>query len=158
MRDDIFYRELRPDEIKEACDLVLNSFNELVAPGYSDEGVKEFLKYVNPEAMSARLAQDHFALAAFENGVITGIMEVRSNNHISLLFVKKEYHRKGIAGELLKLALEKCRQGKNDSGFLEVNSSPYAVHIYEKLGFKKPGPEQIVNGIRFTHMVLKVGK
>ena len=155
MKNDICYRELRPDETGEACDLVLNSFNELVAPGYSDEGVKEFLKYVNPEAMSARLAQDHFALAAIKNGKIIGIMEVRSSNHISLLFVKKEYHRRGIAGELLKLALEKCRQGKSDLRFVEVNSSPYAVHIYEKLGFVKTGPEQTVNGIRFTPMVLK---
>ena len=100
--------------------------------------------------MSARLAQNHFALVAVENRVITGLIEVRSYSHISLLFVKKEYHRKGIAGELLKSALEKCRQEKSYLRFLGVNSSPYAVHIYEKLGFVKTGPEQTINGIRFT--------
>jgi len=35
---------------------------------------------------------------------------------------------------------------------ITVNSSPYAVKIYEKLGFVPDGNEQMVDGIRFTPM------
>lgn len=34
-----------------------------------------------------------------------------------------------------------------------VNSSPYAVKIYEHLGFRATDSEQTVNGLRFTPMV-----
>ena len=33
-----------------------------------------------------------------------------------------------------------------------VNSAPYAVDIYRHLGFAETGPEQTINGIRFTPM------
>ena len=37
---------------------------------------------------------------------------------------------------------------------MTVNSSPYAVPVYHKLGFKDTGSEQMVNGLRFTPMEL----
>jgi hypothetical protein len=40
---------------------------------------------------------------------------------------------------------------------IDVHSSPYAVHIYEKLGFVKQSEEQIKDGIRFTPLRLKLG-
>ena len=38
---------------------------------------------------------------------------------------------------------------------MTVNSSPYAVGIYRKLGFKAVDDEQSVNGLRFTPMTLE---
>ncbi|WP_460645598.1 GNAT family N-acetyltransferase [Lacrimispora brassicae] len=35
---------------------------------------------------------------------------------------------------------------------MTVNSSPYAVEIYHKLGFVDTDTEQLVNGIRFIPM------
>ena len=37
---------------------------------------------------------------------------------------------------------------------MTVNSSPYAVPIYHKLGFKETDSEQIVNGLRYIPMIL----
>ncbi|WP_334295796.1 GNAT family N-acetyltransferase [Clostridioides difficile] len=39
---------------------------------------------------------------------------------------------------------------------ITVNSSPYAVEVYHKLGFKDTAVEQIVDGIRFTPMKLLI--
>ena len=36
-----------------------------------------------------------------------------------------------------------------------VHSSPYAVEVYRHLGFAATGPEQTVNGLRFTPMEYK---
>jgi GNAT superfamily N-acetyltransferase len=149
-------REIHSGEEEEACRLIRKSFDEFIAPGYSNEGVNEFLKYVNPDSMRERLADDSFALVAVADDVITGIIEVRSNNHIALLYVKKEYHRSGTAKKLLESAIEKCRQFDSTVDEIEVNSSPYAVRIYEKLGFTGVDSEKTVNGIRFTPMKLKL--
>lgn len=115
------------------------------------------LAYARPEALQERLATGNFAFAAFNGGVPVGYMEIRSCcTHICLLFVKKEYQRRGIARKLLELAVTECRARGARAGFLDVNSSPYAVPVYEKLGFVKTGDEMTVKGIRFTPMKLEL--
>lgn len=72
-------------------------------------------------------------------------------SHISLLFVKKAYHRKGIAKELVNTIKDLCKnQGTNS---ITVNSSPYAVDVYRRLGFKNTDSEKILCKIRFTQMI-----
>jgi GNAT superfamily N-acetyltransferase len=156
MSDKVLIREMHEGEEAGACQLITESFNEFIAPGYSDEGVDEFLKYVNPDSMRERLADNSFALIAIADDLMTGIIEARSNNHIALLYVKKDYHRRGIAKKLLESAIKKCRQFDNTVDEIAVNSSPYAVRIYEKLGFTGVDAEKTVNGIRFTPMKLKL--
>jgi ribosomal protein S18 acetylase RimI-like enzyme len=106
--------------------------------------------------MQERLERGNFAFVAVVDDSITGVIEVRSNNHISLLFVRKEYQGRGIARELLELAIEKCRQADNIIDEVDVNSSSYAVRIYEKLGFTRVDAEKLVDGIRFIPMKLKL--
>jgi ribosomal protein S18 acetylase RimI-like enzyme len=156
MNKEVVIRKIRKGEETKACQLVIECFNEFVAPDYGEEGVNEFLKYVNPDLMQERLERDNFAFVAVVDDLITGVIEVRSNNHISLLFVKKEYQGRGIARELLELTIEKCRQADNTIDEFDVNSSPYAVKVYEKLGFTRVDDEKLVNGIRFIPMKLKL--
>jgi ribosomal protein S18 acetylase RimI-like enzyme len=152
MTDTVSIRELHKGEESDACQLIVESFNEFIAPGYSDEGVHEFLKYVTPEFMQERLEHESFALVAIADDLMAGMIEVRSNNHISLLYVKKEYHRRGIARKLVESAIERCRQKDNTLAEIDVKASPYAVRIYEKLGFITTDAENTVNGVRFTPM------
>jgi GNAT superfamily N-acetyltransferase len=70
--------------------------------------------------------------------------------------VKREYHLQGIAKKLLETAIDKCRQRDANIAVIEVNSSPFADFIYEKLGFVKVNAEQVKNGIRFTPMTKKL--
>ncbi len=37
---------------------------------------------------------------------------------------------------------------------ITVNASPYAVPVYEKLGFQAVDDEQLTDGIRYTPMTL----
>lgn len=80
-----------------------------------------------------------------------GVVATRQPCHISLLFVDKEHHRQGIGRELLSTITSFYKEaGVNRE--MTVNSSPYAVEIYHKLGFMDTDTEQLVNGIRFTPM------
>jgi ribosomal protein S18 acetylase RimI-like enzyme len=150
----IIYRVLRLGEEDAVCRLIEESFNEFVAPEYSETGVKEFFKYSNPQSLKERAEKVHLVLLALDKNKLVGVIEIRSYNHISLLFVKTEYHNKGIAARLLKLSLESSRRANPLLDSVDVNSSPYAVDIYEKLGFERTGVEQEVNGIKFTPMKL----
>ena len=156
MKSPLQYRFMQPGEETEVCNLISRVFDELVAPGYSQRGVQEFLNYANPVSLLNRSQVNHFVLVAAAQDKIIGMIEIRNNNHISLLFVDKQFHRRGIGRALWQRALEICRQREADLSEFSVNSSPYAVPVYEKLGFRQKGFKQIKNGICFIPMRLEL--
>ena len=150
----INYRLMRLEEANEVCGLVNEVFDQYEAPDYSAEGITEFRNYNRPEEMIRRSSADHFVLVATEQWKIIGVIEIRNNRHVSLLFVASDFHRQGIARQLWDRAFQKSRDTDPAVREFTVNSSPYAVPIYEKLGFRRTSPEQIHNGLRFVPMTL----
>jgi GNAT superfamily N-acetyltransferase len=146
---------MRSGEESKVSNLVWSVFTEFEAPEYSQAGIDEFKKFILPEQIKTNCdSGELFILCCKNNEEIVGIIAIRGCSHISLLFVKREYHRKGIARKLLKLAIEKCCKMDPDLKGITVNSSPYAIRIYEKMGFERTDGEQEINGIRFTPMNL----
>jgi GNAT superfamily N-acetyltransferase len=141
-------------EEAEIVDLVLRVFNEFVAPHYSQEGVAEFKKFVNAEALADRLRAGNIFLLAESGQKIISIMEMRENRHIALLFVEKFHQRKGIAKEIIQRSIGICGQRKADLKKITVNSSPNAFGAYQKIGFQAVEGEKVKNGIRFVPMEL----
>jgi GNAT superfamily N-acetyltransferase len=154
METTIAYRPMQAGEESAVCDLVARVFEEFVAPGFSPEGVREFLGYAEPSALVQRAQDNHFVLVAVTEDQVVGMIEVRNHDHISLFFVDARVHRRGIGRELAGQALDICRHTRPDLKEIDVNSSPYAVPVYERLGFRQVGPERVKNGIRFVPMVL----
>ena len=150
------YRQMQAEDILEVSNLVARVFNELVAPEYSSEGVQEFHRYIEPTAFRARSQSNHFSLIALAQTKIVGMIEMRDYNHVSLLFVAQDYRRRGIAKELLYQAIQICQGYEPQPLEISVNSSSFAMPIYEKLGFYQVGEKQIRNGIGFIPMVLKL--
>lgn len=162
--DDLEIRELKEADIKEAMGLVRQVFNRFVAPEYSQEGIDEFQKFVEPETVIRNMGAGVLKLwGCFDDGCIAGVIAMKSfavdllrgpywsGSHIDMLFVKEEYHRQGIAKRLLETAKQACFEARE----ITVYSSPYAVGIYKRLGFAPTGGEMTVNGIRFTPMKCK---
>jgi GNAT superfamily N-acetyltransferase len=154
MDETVSYRPLQPGEEYEASGMIARSFQMFVAPDYSDEGAQTILDYIAPEALAEHVRENCFTIVARADDLIVGLIEVRNHDHISLLFVDEHYQRRGISRELLKRAIELCRKHVPDLIELTVNSSPYAVPIYTRLGFERVGPEEVRNGVRFTTMTL----
>ena len=97
----------------------------------------------------------YYAWGAYdEENVIVGIIGIRKQWHISLLFVEPRLHHQGIASLLLKQAFKEAA----DAGITEMTvfSSPYAVEFYHKLGFTDTENEKTVDGIRFTPMKIEL--
>ncbi len=136
------------------CELVLRSFLQAVAPGFSGDGIAEFRKHADAEAMAARCENGNIVLVAERDYEPVGMIEVRDEKHICLFFVDPNEQGQGIGKQLLNEALLLCP----DTPVLTVNSSPNAVGTYEHFGFIPSGPEQERDSIRFRPMTLKTPK
>lgn len=154
---DLWFRLMQSGEETRVSDLVFRVFDEFVAPDFPPEGVEEFLRYIQPDVLRQRSATNHFALLAELGDEVVGVIELRDCEHISLYFVDRAHMGRGIGNELWRRALAICRRERPDLAEISVNSSLYAVPIYERLGFRQTKPEQMVNGIRFVPMVMELG-
>jgi GNAT superfamily N-acetyltransferase len=145
--------KLHKNEIKNALELVWIVFKEFEAPDYSQQGIEEFRKYISYDSMIEQFETEKiFFWGCKVNNELTGVIATRGMNHICLLFVKKEFHKRGIAKRLFYTVLERCKSEKSTIHTITVNSSPYAVEVYHRLGFVDIEKEQTVNGLRFTPM------
>jgi len=142
---------MRSEEIAPAMELVWRVFCEFEAPLYEPEGTAEFRNFIRPENITHKTDMREMRLwGAFLDGTLRGVLAERGVGHISLLFVQREFHRQGISRALFEYYAQFCRQAGIRR--ITVNSSPYAVEIYRRLGFAETNTEQTQNGIRFTPM------
>lgn len=145
--------KLQKNHIRDALELVWTVFQEFEAPDYSKEGIEEFKNFIEYPSVIEKVNKGELCFwGCMDNGILTGVIASKGINHICLLFVKKEYHRRGIAKSLFQVVVKECRS-KGDLSSITVNSSPYAVQVYNRLGFNAADQEQLVNGIRFTPML-----
>ncbi len=144
------------EELEETMSLVKEVFDEFEAPYYTKEGIESFYKFANYENIKEKLNESMQIFVEKDNNKIIGMIAIRDYSHIALLFVKKEYHKQGIATKLMNTAIEYCKQNNNSLKNITVNSSPYAVEFYHKKGFEDINKEQTVNGIISTPMRLKI--
>ena len=84
-----------------------------------------------------------------------GMITLRNEMHISLLFVDRNYHRQGVGKALIGRMADYARTELGQDR-LTVNASPYGVGFYHKIGFKDLGPEKKQDGIIYTHMHYKL--
>lgn len=154
MDSQIKYRMMMRGDEAKVSEFVSVVFNEYVAPGFSQDGIDEFMMYIKPDAIETQLKENHFAFIATLGTEILGVIEVRDNNHIALFFVGGRFQRKGIGKRLLQKALELCRTNDLKFSKITVNASPNSIMAYKKLGFEPTDVEQCINGIRFIPMAL----
>ena len=139
-------------DIDKIISFIRITYDDAVAPNYTKQGNEEFYKYLDSKAMQERLKKNHWILKASDQTDLSGVIEIRDNNHLSMLFVKTDKQRQGIGRKLLSAAIEVIKGKNSNQKTLTVHSSPNSVTAYEKMGFESSGKEQVVNGIRFTTM------
>jgi GNAT superfamily N-acetyltransferase len=150
----LILRHMNHGEEVEVSNLVARSFNEFIAPDFPDEGIEEFFRYSNPRALVKRSEGNHFVLVAGAEGSIAGMIEIREMKHVSMLFVDKAFHRRGIGKELLRAALDRIKAGSRPPRKVTVHSSRFAVPFYNSLGFVRTEQEKIIHGVIHIPMAL----
>lgn len=149
----LIYRKLNKHDLQKVSELVWRVFEEFEAPEYSDEGIENFKSFIQVEQLINNFNSGNMEFyGCLLEETLIGVISVRQFNHISLMFVDKEFHRKGIARNLFELLRNNLAIKCQGEKIITVNSSPYAVEIYQHLGFEAMDKEQIKDGIRFTPM------
>jgi GNAT superfamily N-acetyltransferase len=155
--NDIIIDKLETDEINIVSNMINNIFDEFVGKDYSEEGNNTFKDYIKPQNIYNRFNDkiSQFIIAKHINEII-GIMEIKNKDHISLFFIKKEFHGKGIGRKLFEYFLNITKNEKTGVKIITVNSSKYAEKIYSKLGFIKTNEIQEKDGIKYIPMEYKL--
>lgn len=157
MRGVLEYRPMRSGEEEAVCDLVFRVYEEFVAGGLSPEGRKEFYSFADPHLLLRRSRWNHAVHLAIADGSIIGMIEVRNDGHVTLFFVLGDQQGKGVGGELLRRGIAAARIRDPDLSRATVRSSPNAVVIYERLGFRLQEGEEGGGAIPSIPMVLDLG-
>ena len=142
------------DEWNEIIALVWKTFLRFEAPDYSREGIKNFNDFITDHTLFRMFEKGYYrVMVALEEKQIVGVISVRDSSHISLLFVAENVHKRGLGKRLIE---EMVQYLLSEEGItrITVNSSPYALDFYRKIGFRDIGFEQLSGGIRFTPMEL----
>lgn len=150
-------RFINRDEWEDAMGLAWRTFLEFEGDVYRPEGVRSFEDFITDSGLKKMfLTGTYQIMAAFWDGTMVGMISLRNQIHISLLFVDERYHRRGIGRALIR-SLASYVMEQNGQRRLTVNASPYGVGFYHRLGFRDLGPRKEQDGIIFTPMALTMG-
>lgn len=147
----ILVRPVTMGEWETAMGLAWKTFLKFEGMDYEQEGIDNFQDFITDQMLQRMfLLGEYILYGAYFRGQMVGIISLRNREHISLLFVDEEFHRMGIGR---KLIYEVRKLERDMGGYrLTVNSSPYAVGFYHKIGFVDTEAEQTKDGIRYTPM------
>ena len=138
-------RKLMKEEYKNAINLSYQVCMECGISDFTEEGIETFKSFI----YEAPLMNELDLYGAFNSDLLIGVIGINQRKqHISLFFVKPEYHRQGIGKSLFYHMM-------NDANFtkITVNSSTYGEAFYKHLGFKKVGKKETYKGITSIPMI-----
>jgi GNAT superfamily N-acetyltransferase len=179
----MYIRSFHPDDTEPVSRLVRQVFDEHVAPTFEPEGIAEMHAHFSANAIAER-AETHLTLVAlsaprapralgvleaeppgspartefpdeaWEEAGVVGVIEVRDQDHVSMLFVKTSQMGRGIATTLMARAEREARAAGKSA--MRVHSSLNAESFYRMMGFAPTGETQKVHGFAFVPMKKKL--
>lgn len=145
-------RFIDSEEWDEAMELVYRTFLEFDAVSFTREGIDQFREFIADNSLKRMFLAGCFqVIGAYDHMKLVGVIALRDNSHISLLFVDKNYQHHGI-GRKLVMQLADFAYLKLHQHLLTVNAAPYAIDFYHRIGFKDTSLEIAEHGIKYTPM------
>jgi len=139
-------KQLLNNEKDKAVLFAKKVYIECKDESYSEQGIETFCNFVD----NKEITKSFKVYGAFEDNILKGVIATdRRKRHINLFFVDKSSQAKGIGKKLMSIIID-----DNENSFITVNSSRYAVSIYQNLGFIKTEEEKEQDGLKFTPMKL----
>jgi len=139
-------KQLLNNEKDKAVLFAKKVYIECKDESYSEQGIETFCNFVD----NKEITKSFKVYGAFEDNILKGVIATdKRKRHINLFFVDKSSQAKGIGKKLMSIIID-----DNENSFITVNSSRYAVSIYQNLGFIKTEEEKEQDGLKFTPMKL----
>lgn len=140
------------EDWQAVMDMVWRTFLQFEAGDYTQEGIASFRDFITDSRLYRMFVEGNYPmLVAVDGSRIIGQISVRNGNHISLLFVDREYHRRGVGRKLIDCMAEYLKKERH-ALYMSVKAAPYALGFYYRVGFHACSPEEEYSGIRVTTM------
>lgn len=145
-------------ELKATLNLIKDVFDEFNREDFDEDGVENFYNFIEESTIKNKIDSGEMIIlvARTSYNQIIGAIAVSSENHINLLFIKKDFQKKGIGTNLLKFAINVCKYNDKYLDKITVNSSSFAIEFYHKYGFEDLDEMQKKDGIEFLPMALYI--
>jgi 8-oxo-dGTP diphosphatase len=148
------YRKAMPEDVRPALDLALKVFMEFEAAEYEPEAVDKFKADIvyNGQFIKNWENGTSAMYVALDNDKVVGVIGEKWNNgHVNIVFVDGNYHRRGIATELMNHMV--CDLKLRGFEKITLFSSPYGLPFYLNYGFTSTDVEQHSDGFIYIPVV-----
>lgn len=146
-------RVISDSDIPAVAQLMWQLSAEFIVHNCSAEDAAAFGRENNAEGLRGFVSAGTVYRVAEVDGQIAGFIAIRDNKHLFHMFVGKAYQRRGIGRALWDAARRGAIKAGNP-GVFTVNSSNYALPVYQAFGFVRTDVTQCKNGIEFNPMQL----
>jgi GNAT superfamily N-acetyltransferase len=153
----IMIRPIRDADVPSVARLLKVLACEFIVNESTPEGAATFLRENDESAIRRYIAIGHVYHVAESDGEIAGFIAVRDNNHLFHMFVGAQWQRQGICRRMWEVARAHAIAA-GGSGEFTVNSSNFAVPVYEAMGFVRTAPTQSLKGLFYNPMVLAMNR
>ena len=130
---------------------------EFLLQHFDKKSMKTFEKYYHLVNVNRLIKNNKIIAMVFDtnNKFIQEIPHISWNGlFLSHLCVDEDYRNKGIGTQMIKKVINKAKQSNKDHVMLLVKKkNKKAIHLYEKLGFKKYQEGIMLNGIQAIYYV-----
>jgi putative acetyltransferase len=127
-------REARAEDMAEVKQIYRDTISAICQNDYNEEQLKVWIAGVENEGRWTAIFQEQYFVLAEMEGKIVGFITLDKGIYIDLLYVHKDYQRRGIANTLLS-KIENTALRLNSS-ILTANVSKTARPFFERNGFK----------------------
>lgn len=143
------------EEIRKAFELAQNVFMMFEAPTFTKRGTESFLSFLWGKRVREMLDDGSFRVwACYADNELAGMLALRECEHISLFFVRGDFHRQGI-GRMLYAGAKNYALAAGTE-IITVNASEYGLPFYRAMGFCETDMQLTVDGIIYTPMEAKI--
>ena len=145
-------RAARVEDAEAISALITSLAHHGLADADDPGAAAAFFATVTPDAIAGALADARYRYyVAQADGVLAGVIGMRDAGHLYHLFVAEPFRGRGIAARLWDLArAEALAQG--NPGRFTVNSTRFAIPVYERLGFVAADELQAREGLVYLPM------
>jgi GNAT superfamily N-acetyltransferase len=151
----MIFRRAKPEDASAISGLIVSFLNEFTVDP-NGTGAEKFLESVSVEAEKTYILSDQYDyLIAEMEGELAGFIAMQNKTHVFHLFVAPQYQRQGLARALWQRARDAA--GEHNAPVFTVNSSVFAVPVYERFGFERASAPVERNGISFIRMRYAAG-
>ena len=130
----ISIRNANPGDLTEMQELFVNTISTICKNDYSVDQINAWTSSIeNIPRWNNRIASQYFLVADLDNKIV-GYASLKNNDYLDLLYVHKDYQKRGIASKLYS-EIEK-QAIRNNSATLHADVSKTAKPFFLNIGFE----------------------